>query len=440
MAEANAQTNTLREENERLKRAVEELSVLNELARAIGASSNSEEIMQTIVRRSLRAVNAEQGIITLVEQKSADPMKTLVRAMVSTSEHEQFHLTQALLGWMHLHKKPLVLNDPRTDEHFRGVQWDESVRSLLCVPMMIKSELRGVLTIINKKEGKRFTEEDQRLLAIIAAQSAQVVENARLNEREKQLIIMQEELNLAAKIQANLLPKESPQVAGYDIAGRSIPAQTIGGDYFDFITIDEQRLAICLGDVSGKGLTAAMLMANVQATLRGQSLATSSPSECMRRANKLLHQSTSADKFVTLFYGVLDFTNHQLHFCNAGHDPPFLFSESPLRGHRPEPIRLKTGGIILAMMEEFEFAEETISLSPNSLLVIASDGITEAMNERSEQFGEARLVDVINANRTRSAEEVIEVIVTAVKLHAGGAVQSDDMTVVVVRRGGEPSV
>lgn len=233
MAEANAQIKALREENERLKRAVEELSVLNELARAIGASSNPEEIMQTIVRRSLRAVNAEQGVITLVEQKSADPMKTLVRAMVSTSEHEQFHLTQALLGWMHLHKKPLVLNDPRTDERFRGVQWDESVRSLLCVPMMIKSELRGVLTIINKnkKEGKRFTEEDQRLLAIIAAQSAQVVENARLNEREKQLLKMQEEVRLAAKIQAELLPHAAPVVEGYEIVGANIPAQVVGGDH-----------------------------------------------------------------------------------------------------------------------------------------------------------------------------------------------------------------
>jgi sigma-B regulation protein RsbU (phosphoserine phosphatase) len=428
MSDANAQIDAVREENERLKRAVEELSVLNELARAIGASSNSEEIMQTIVQRSLRAVNAEQGVITLVEQKSADPMKTLIRAMVSSSEHEQFHLTQAIVGWMHLNTKPLLLNNPRTDERFRGVQWDESLRSLVCVPMMLKSELKGILTLTNKKDGKEFSGDDQRLLAIIAAQSAQVIENARLNEREKQLIKMQEELKLAAKIQAELLPKTSPQIPGYDIAGKSIAAQTIGGDYFDFVSIDEQRLAVCLGDVSGKGLTAAMLMANLQATLRGQALATSSPSACMRRANALLHQSTSADKFVTLFYGVLDYANHQLHFCNAGHDHPFLFSNSP------EPIRLKTGGIILAMMEEFAFAEETISLSPHSLLVIVSDGITEAINERAEYFGEERLAEVISANRTRSAAEMIEAIVGAAKLHAGGTVQSDDMTVVVVKR------
>lgn len=431
MSETNghsSQLQSLRDENQRLKRAVEELSVLNELARAVGASSNSEEIMQTIIRRSMRAVNAEQGVITLVAQQADNPMKTLVRAMVSSSEHEQFHLTQALVGWMHLNKKPLLLNDPRNDERFRGVAWDESIRSLLCVPMMIKSELKGVLTLSNKKEGNLFTEDDQRLLAIIAAQSAQVVENARLNEREKQLIKMQEELKLAAKIQAELLPKTSPQVAGYDIAGRSIPAQTIGGDYFDFITIDEQRLAICLGDVSGKGLTAAMLMANVQATLRGQSSVATSANECIQRANTLLFQSTSADKFVTLFYAVLDSANHQLRFCNAGHDHPFLFSDAP------EPLRLKTGGIILAMLEDFPFVEETVSLAPNSLLVIASDGIAEAMNARSEQFGEPRLTAIVQDNRDRTSAEVIDAIIDAVKSHAGTAVQSDDMTLVVIKR------
>lgn len=416
----------LQEENHRLKRAVEELSVLNDLAGAIGASSHSEAIMQTIVRRSLRAVNAEQGLITLVDQKANDPMKTLVRAMVSTSSHEQFHLTQALVGWMHLNKKPLLLNNPRTDERFRGIQWEESIRSLLCVPMMIKSELKGVLTLLNKKDGKEFGEDDQRLLAIIAAQSAQVVENARLTERELQLVKMQEELRLAAKIQTELLPKTPPEVPGYDIAGRSIPAQAVGGDYFDFIPIAGNRLALCLGDVSGKGLTAAMLMANVQATLRGQASVTLSASECVQRANRLLFQSTSPEKFVTLFYSVLDGTT--LHFCNAGHDHPFLFDDAP------EPRRLNAGGIILAMMEDFPFEEESVTLSPDSLLVIASDGITEAMNTQMEQFGEARLVDVIRAHRERPAGEIIDAIVGAAKTHAGAAPQSDDMTVIVMKR------
>lgn len=247
----------LRDENQRLKRAVEELSILNELSRTISASLNSTEIMNAIVRRSLKAVHAEQGVITLVDNAQADsPMQTLIRAVVSTSQHEQFHANQALLGWMHLNKKPIIVNHPKSDERFQGVPWDPSIRNFVCVPLMVKAALRGVLIVYNKTEAEGFVDDDQRLLAIIAAQSAQVIENARLYEQEKAFLRIQEEVRLAGRIQTDLLPKTNPSIPGYDVAGKSIPAQAVGGDYFDFIRIDERRIVICLGDVSGKGLPA----------------------------------------------------------------------------------------------------------------------------------------------------------------------------------------
>ena len=176
----------LQEENQRLQRAVGELALLNDLAREIGASLNSEEIMQTIIRRSLRAVDAEQGVITLIDQHASTPMKTLVRTRVSSGGQQAFHLEQSLQGWMLLHKKPLLINDPASDERFHGVAWEQSIRSLLCAPLLIKSELKGILTLYNKKGGQEFTAEDQRLLGIIAAQSAQVMENARLYKQLEQ--------------------------------------------------------------------------------------------------------------------------------------------------------------------------------------------------------------------------------------------------------------
>ncbi|MEK6754641.1 MAG: SpoIIE family protein phosphatase, partial [Bacteroidota bacterium] len=315
---------SLQEENQRLKRAVEELSILNDLARAIGASLNTQEIIQTIVRRSLRAINAEQGVITLVEEQSTQAMRTLVRTMVSSSDHEHFHLSQAVLGWMHLNRKPLVVNDPRRDERFQGVQWVESIHSLLAVPMMVKSEVHGVVTLYNKRDGKPFSDNDQRLLAIIAAQSAQVVENARLYEKERDLVKIQEEVRLAARIQEELLPKSYPVIPGYEVAGKTLPAQEVGGDSYDFITIDDHRIAICLGDVSGKGLPASLLMANLQATIRGQTIVANSPKTCLERANRLLFESTSPEKFATLFYAILDTKDHQLCCSNAGHEHPFL--------------------------------------------------------------------------------------------------------------------
>ncbi len=418
----------LQQENSRLKRAVEELSVLNDLARAIGSSFNSQEIMQTIIRRSLRAMGAEQGVITLVDRKEDQPMVTLVRTMVSSNDRQQFHFNQTLLGWMQLNKKPLLINDPAADDRFRGVRWEDQIQSLLCVPMIVKSELTGVLTVYNKRGGLKFSDDDQRLLAIIAGQSAQIVENARLYEEQQAYIKMQEEVALAAKIQLDLLPRESPAVQGYEIAGKNIPAQVVGGDYFDFVSMEHDRWSLCLGDVSGKGLPASLLMANTQATLRSQTLLNSTPRQSIERANTLLFRSTSPEKFVTLFYGILDPLQHSLSYCNAGHDNPFLVRNDG------SVQRLGTGGVVLGIMESFPFEEESVPLNVGDLFVLYSDGITESMNASGEQFGETQLLSVLQQHRSRSAADLLGEILNAAKEHAGKQPQADDMTVVIAKR------
>jgi len=294
--------------------------------------------------------------------------------------------------------------------------------------MMIKSQLRGVLTVYNKREQGLFTEEDQRLLAIIAGQSAQVVENARLYEAEQALLKVREELRLASTIQTDLLPKGAPPVPGYDIAGKSVPAQLVGGDYFDFIPMGETRYSICLGDVSGKGLPASLLMANLQATLRGQTLLDASPSVTVQRANRLLYLSTSSDKFVTLFVGFLDPVAHTLSYTNAGHESPFL-----LRANG-ESSRLTTGGVVLSILEEFAFEEESVALGPGDLLVIYSDGVTEAINPDERAFGEQLLSTILHESRNETSATIIERIIASVNSHAGTAPQMDDMTIVVIKR------
>ncbi len=421
----------LREENRRLKRAVEELSVLNDLARAIGASVNSKAIMDKIIRRSLRAVDAEQGVISLVAKQPDELVKTVARAIVTSSERQPLHIDQALLGWMYLNEKPLRLNDVRDDERFRGLKSDEKISSVLCVPMIIKSEVRGVLAVYNKKDGRGFTDEDERLLSIVAAQSAQVVENARLYEEQRALTSLKEEVRLVSQIQVDLLPKASPSIPGYDIAGKNVPARVVGGDYFDFIPLDEKRICVCVGDVSGKGLPASLLMANLQATLRGQAHRDVVPSVCLRRCNNMLFRSTNPEHFVTLFCGLLDAEKHELTFCNAGHNYPLLFS----RGE--EPVPLKTGGVVLGVIEDRAFEQETVELAPGDVLVIYSDGVTEAMDAAEVEFGEEKLNDLIGSHLEDSASTLIGRIFDAVKKHAGDYPQSDDMTMIVVKRAAE---
>lgn len=417
----------LKEENRRLHRAVEELSILNDLARAIGASHNSQEIMQTIIRRSLKAVNAEQGVITLVGREKRESMVTLVRTQVSSSDHQQFHLNQNLVGWMQLNKKPLISANVRSDDRFQGVRWNEQIRSLLCVPLMIKSELTGILTVFNKKDEKAFTEDDQRLLAILAAQSAQIVENARLYEAEREFLKMQEEIRLAARIQSDLLPRTTPVLPGYDIAGKNIPAQAVGGDYFDFIQLDDGRVAVCLADVSGKGLPASLLMSNTQATIRSQSLMNAQPAECMTRANSLLYRTISPEKFVTMFYGILDTNSHIFTYSNAGHDPPFHLSIA-------QCARLTIGGTVLGIIDQFDYRQEVVAFAKSDSIVMYSDGITESSNEADELFGEKRIESVLRSHREASASVLVDHIIDAAKEFAGRREQADDMTVVVVKR------
>jgi len=418
----------LEEENKRLKRAVEELSFLNDLARAIAVLYDSQEIMQTIIRKSLRAVDAEQGVITLVDSTRSEPNRTLVRTRASSTDRPAFQIHDALLGWMHLNKKPLLFTDPRDDDRFKGIHWNDTIQSMLCVPLLIKSELKGVLTVFNKKNRSQFSEDDQRLLSIIASQSAQVVENARLSEEEKALSELREEVRLASKIQADLLPPSVPTIPGYEIAARMIPAQMCGGDYYDFIPLEGDSVAICLGDVSGKGLPASLLMANLQATLRGQATKSGDVCECIRRSNSLLFRSTGPEKFATLFYGILHPRNNMLVYCNAGHNPPLLLRSDG----RIE--MLDTSGIVLGALDDFGFSTGSTSFEPGDLLAIFSDGVTEAWNCHQEEFGEQRLRTEIQHLRGASASNVLEAIFRAVRDHAGTYPQSDDITVVIMRR------
>jgi phosphoserine phosphatase RsbU/P len=413
---------------QRLRRAVQELSVLNDLATEIGASQDSKHITGAIVQRSLRAVRAEQGVITLVDRSSGTNLRTLVRTMVGEQTGQALHVEASLLGWMQLNKRALLMNAPGDDPRFPGVRWGSSVRSVLCVPLLVKSELTGVLTVFNKRATGGFTEDDQRLLSIVASQSAQVVENARLREDEDALLHMREELRLASEIQLGLLPKSAPVLPRYDVAGVSVPAEAVGGDYFDFIPVDDKRLAICLGDVSGKGLSAALLMANLQATVRAQTLLGVPPARCLAHSNTLLTRSTDLHKFATCFYALLNTAANEIRYSNAGHEPPVLVA----KGGRT--ARLAAGGTVLGFLEAVEYEEATIHMEPGDLLAVYSDGLTDALSEAEEPFGDERLVALLKSLRGSTADRALQVILDTVRAHVGTRGPEDDITLVIVRR------
>jgi sigma-B regulation protein RsbU (phosphoserine phosphatase) len=422
--------NLLEEENQRLRLAVEELSVLNDIATAITSTQSLQQIVDLIIQKCVKHLKVEQGAVMLLDEKDQEnPFHTIVRKQDTIRDVLPFRLDTQLTGWMIKNKAPLLINDFKTDSRFSWLTDRElPVHSLLSVPMMLKGRMIGVVTVFNKRSDTGFTDDDQRLLAIIAAQSSHVVENARLYQKEQSLLRLQEEMRLATEIQINLLPIHVPQIPGYDIAGKSIPAKEVGGDYFDYIPLDDPALAFCLGDVSGKGIPAALLMANLQATLRGQSGPDVTPCLCVMRSNRLIFQSTDSQKFATLFYGILDSNKHEISYCNAGHDNPIRIRKGEVTD------RLKAGGVVLGFVPEFSFAEEKISMESGDVLVLYSDGITEAMNNKEEEFGESRLIQTISQNREKPSLEIIENILSTVRQHIGAVPQMDDMTLLVIKR------
>jgi sigma-B regulation protein RsbU (phosphoserine phosphatase) len=357
------------------------------------------------------------------------PLHTMIRRADASRTVLPYRLDTQLIGWMLKHKRPLLVNDLGGDKRFTVSTGEgQSIRSVLSAPLLFKGNMIGLLNVFNRKSQEGFTEADRRLLAIIATQSAQVIENARLYEEEQALLRIQEEMRIAYKIQMGLLPHEAPQVAGYDIAGRSFPATLVGGDYYDFIEIGDGTWGVCLGDVSGKGMPAALLMAHLQATLRSQILQGLPVGECLARSNSLIFRSTDPDRFATLFYGVLDTAEHTFRYSNAGHNPPFLVRPGS------EPVLLKDGGTVLGSFEACSYKEASAALRPGDVILIYSDGISEAADDSGAQFGEEKIAEIVAANPDDSSEGLLARIIEAVRNHSRAMTPTDDMTVVVIRR------
>jgi sigma-B regulation protein RsbU (phosphoserine phosphatase) len=430
MADENGRMNKLEAENARLKNAVEELSIINDISTAINSTLSLEKIIELIVQKCIKHMMVEQGTVTLLENGAQDSQfKTIMRQADQSSGYMPFHLDTQITGWMMKNKKPLIVDDLDNDDRFRTLESEENpIRTLLSVPLILKGRIIGALNVFNKHGGNKFSEPDKRLLCIISTQSAQVIENARLYEEEQSLMRIQEEMKIAYNIQMGLLPKGAPMIEGYDLAGKSLPAKSVGGDYFDLIRLGDGRLFFCLGDISGKGMPAALLMSNMLATLRGQNLDLTTPGSIMNHSNEHMFRNTDPERFSTLFLGVLDPENAELIYSNAGHNLPFIVNETG------SVKRLETGNIVLGAIEDVTYTEDSIKLEKGDTLLIFSDGISEAINPNEEEFGEDPLPALVNANRESSAMSIIDTIIEEVIKHAGKAPQRDDMTMVVIKR------
>ncbi len=408
---------------------MEKLRQLMDASTALNSTLDLGRLLDIILDTALKTVDGDRGTVYLVDRKKEELWSIILKGNQQVTI--RLPLGRGIAGYVAASGDTLNIPDAYLDPRFNpdvDRQTGYRTKTILCMPMRNKDgEIIGVFQLLNKRAGA-FTDEDEDFISALSTHASLAIENARLYEEEKTLAGIREEVRLAAKIQMELLPANVPEVAGYELAGTSIPAQMVGGDYYDFIRLGGGAMGICLGDVSGKGMPASLLMANLQATLRGQALHDGDAAATVRRSNRLLYETTAPEKFVTLVYGALDPRAHTFRFANAGHDYPHLFRSGG------ETVRLESGGIVLGILPDYEYTTETVEFRPGDVLVIYSDGIIESMNSAHEQYGVERMAREVRGRLGESAGEILSGVVRAAQRHAGPAPQYDDMTVVVVKR------
>jgi sigma-B regulation protein RsbU (phosphoserine phosphatase) len=303
------------------------------------------------------------------------------------------------------------------------------------LPLTAREKLLGFISLGAKKSEVPFTGNDLRLLKSVANQTGLALENAQLLAAITEEVAQRERLNreveIAREVQERLFPQELPVIRGLDYCGGCRPALGVGGDYYDFLALPEGQLGLAIGDVSGKGIGAALLMASLEASLRAE--ATRAPDDLallVSHVNRLVYQASTSNRFATLFYAQYDPARRSLIYVNAGHNAPMLFRQQAGEWNL---TRLSAGGTVVGLFESFGYTQESIDLKPGDLLVAFTDGISETMNTAEEEWGEERFVESIKACAGLPAAGILSSIMQAADVFAGGAKQHDDMTLVVLQ-------
>ncbi|MBC8162158.1 MAG: SpoIIE family protein phosphatase [Roseiflexaceae bacterium] len=420
-------------------RRAQEQAALLQLSQDLLDTAAIESALQRLVRVGARLLEAEACAFIAADEASG-------RAML-----------QAAHGWRFLPPAGLPVPVDTRNPHLWYLpeqSTDLPSAALDALPQMLaaqgfhghmaKEVLMGGapvgLLMLNTRGPRQFTEEDAQLLAILANQAAQAFDRERLQQEVNERRRLERELDIAREIQASFLPDCCPSVPGYDIAAFYRAARQIGGDFYDFITLDgaedddgRRRLGVVIADVTDKGVPAALFMALSRTVLRATALGSRrrAPAEVLAFANKLILADSRAGLFVTTFYGVLDPQTGAFTYANGGHNYPLLYHAAT---GEVEPLQAL--GLVLGVMPDPRFEERRVTLAPGDVLCLYTDGVTEAMNSRRQLFEEHRLIDVLRASHQLPAEQIIERILAAVARFTAGAPQTDDITLVIIKASG----
>jgi serine phosphatase RsbU (regulator of sigma subunit) len=405
------------------------LALISKVGITLLASATLNETLETIVSLVFESVPADRCLIMMRDEGSEDLRVAVARLRDRAGEVGEIRVSRNVLDEVVVRSNSVLTSDAQHDPRFAtGTVVLQGVRSVLAVPLGVEDKVFGIIYADSPIAEGRFTEDHLKVLTTLASVAAIRVENARLVEARLEQERLERELALASEIQQRFQPTAPPHVDGYELQGISFPCYEIGGDYYDFIEREDGRLVIALGDVSGKGTAAALLMSSLHAAIHAQSASHDSLVATISAVNRYLADNIPANRFVTLFYAELDPASGALSFLNAGHNPPLIV-------HAAGTVeQLASGGLPLGIKRDAEYREGRTQLQPGDVLVIYSDGVTEAVSPTGEEFGATRLYEVVSRNVEASAAGIRDRIESSLTRFAQGTSAADDITLVIVKR------
>ncbi len=364
---------------------------------------------------------------------STNYVLTKQRFLTERIKREKISMGEGIIGEVAQSGEAVLIKDAALDPRVPKMHSPVvAVRTIMVAPLVAHGRTLGVLAVVNKRGVGAFKQEDLDLLVTLADQAASTVELVRLTEENAEKQRLEQELKLAHDIQQMLLPDKCPQLEGFSIAAFSSPAMEVGGDYYDFIWVDEEKryLGVAIADVSGKGIPGALIMTVVRCTMRATAPGNMSPRDVLIRVNERVYADTGENVFVTITYGILDVAKRSFTFVRAGHEPLVMIGQtSNLSLSSPT-------GIAMGLVEADLFSiieERTVTFTPGDTAIFYTDGVVEAMDRENREYGQKRFFDLIESNRNSMPQEIIKKTLDDISSFIGDNPQHDDITLVALR-------
>jgi len=408
------------------KRFARERRLLYEVGKKLSSPLNIDDLLKMILDSLRNVVRFNAGGIYLLDEETRNLRTVYAEGYCKDDDIDiALKFGKGLVGWVVKTGEPLIV--PDVSSHEKYIDCNIETRSEIVAPLKIDGKVLGVMNLESNKLAA-FDENSLELMMTLASQAAISVERAILHDKLLKNEQLQAQLTIARQIQSTFLPDEDPQIDGYDISGVNIPSGEVGGDYFDFIKIIDYHTGIAIADVSGKGIPASLIMAAFRASLIAEIRNNFTIRTICSKVNHLLVESVEEGHFVTAFYGVLDSLNDVFTFANCGHTFPIL-----IRQNR-DVVFLREGGLPLGIMEDSVYDERPVSLQSGDLIFFYTDGVTEAPDKTGREYGEERIIRILQANRNLPARKIHQKIYNDVKAFASPDHIYDDLTMIVLKK------